>query len=190
MVTLMPHIKSLTSARSFSDIDLRTEVAHAEAVLRLIEKRPAPSEEIPWLTYSMWYGYEYPLCLHGLTLANVLVGERHIAAEEVPGAYMAKVGLAIEQTGANDRTVPPWVGDENVHRSHRSQLIMRSPLYAITWPSTPPRMPILWPQLVEDDPRGYRLRLSSVELRRLRYGRRQLPANLRYDVHLREVVPA
>lgn len=189
MITWMPHIRSLTVARSLSDSHLHEAVISAEKMLRLVEQRPAPTDEISWLAYSMWYGYEYPLCLHGLTLATTLVSERRIAVDEVPGSYMAEVGIEIENSGAADRAVPPWIGDKDVHRSHRSQLIMLDPAYADVWPGTPPQMPILWPQLVDNDPRGYRLRLSSAEQRRLRYGRRALPEWLRYDEAAREVVP-
>lgn len=190
MITWMPHIRSLAVARSLSDKDLYEAVEEAKRVLYFIEEPSTPRNEIDWLAASMWEGYEYALCIHGLMLASELVSARHIAVDEVPGAYLAKIGIELERVGAADRTMPPWVGDKDVHRSHRSQLIMHTPAYETTWPGTPPQMPTLWPQPSDNDPRGYRLRLSQPELRRLDYGYRTLPEWLRYDESAREVLPA
>jgi hypothetical protein len=51
-------------------------------------------------------------------------------------------------------------------------------------------MPVLWPQLADRDPRGYRLRINTSDLRKLRHGTRSLPPWLRFDESRQEVVAA
>lgn len=190
MITWMPHIRSLAVARSLNDDDLYEAVHAATSILQLVEQRPAPSAENEWLPSQMWVGFEYALCLHGLMLATELVSQRHLAVDEVPGAYLSKIGTELENIGSTNRSMPPWVGDLDVHRSHRSQLIAQTPDYTEKWPATPVAMPILWPQIVDNSPRGYRLRLSTSDLRKMRHGTRRLPAWLRYSESSREVVSA
>jgi hypothetical protein len=186
----MPHINSGATAASLSDTDLREQIGVVDRIVRGLEGDES-GQEGDFLGLSMWTGFEYRLILHGMRLAHELIAIRHIAVAEGLTAYIAKIGIELEEAGDTDRTDPPWVGNLDVHRSHRSQLIRLDPQsYADRWPNTPPRMPALWPQLVDKASRGYRLRLSLSEARRLRAGARVLPEWLRYDTSAREVVDA
>jgi hypothetical protein len=41
---------------------------------------------------------------------------------------------------------PPWLGDEQLHRSHRSNLIRKDPaFYGPLFPGVPPDLPYVWP---------------------------------------------
>lgn len=43
-------------------------------------------------------------------------------------------------------SVPPWLGDEAFHRSHRSNLIRKKPdHYRPMWPDVPDDLPYVWP---------------------------------------------
>ena len=42
--------------------------------------------------------------------------------------------------------LPPWVGDEEFHRSHRSNLLRKDPeFYAEVAADVPPDLPYVWP---------------------------------------------
>jgi hypothetical protein len=48
--------------------------------------------------------------------------------------------------------VPPWLGDDAVHRSHRSALVRKDPEhYRPRFPDVPPDLPYVWP--ASDRPR-------------------------------------
>lgn len=140
--------------------------------------------EVPHhISQDGWTGFEYTLGVYGMSACSHWQNERgkkddlafriHAILEDIP----------------HDLVMPPWVGDLNLHRSHRSYLIRKLPEhYAGLWPNTPENMPILWPQLVATDPRGYRLRLSGVEEKALLAGDRELPEWLEYDRNKREVI--
>lgn len=186
----MPHVKDFAVAASLFDEELEQQIAESARILRFLEGIEKPvSEEWCWLSTSMWYGHEYALALHGMILLTALVKRGRNPTEITPTA-LNQIGLDLERAGA-ELIPPPWLGDLDVHRSHRSQLIMRTPAYADIWPNTPERMPVLWPQILSTSPQssGYRLRLSALDLRRLKRGTRVLPEWLRYDRHAREVVP-
>jgi hypothetical protein len=43
--------------------------------------------------------------------------------------------------------LPPWIGDENFHLSHRSNLIRKFPEhYRKFWPDVPDDLPYIWPR--------------------------------------------
>ena len=181
MVTWLPMIHAVASAQSLTDEDLAKQVVDSDAILGVLNGSTRSEIGLPG---RMWYGFEWRLCIHGLTCAYVLVNER--GGDSPPTQALLDTGSyleEIEQIGD-----PPWIGDLDVHRSHRSQLIMMHPPYAERWPNNPERMPVLYPQLTEDDPRGYRLRLAERSVAALSTGERVLPDWLRYDKHKREVV--
>ncbi|MGX1122677.1 hypothetical protein RKD37_008040 [Streptomyces ambofaciens] len=42
--------------------------------------------------------------------------------------------------------LPPWLGDEAFHRSHRSALVRKDPaVYAGLFPGVPDDLPYVWP---------------------------------------------
>ena len=75
---------------------------------------------------KMWYGYEYALCKYC-----------EACAEEMSRRGGWKPGIAdkwvmhfqkLAETFA-DTGMPPWMGDERVHRSHRANLKRKDPEY-------------------------------------------------------------
>ena len=62
---------------------------------------------------------------------------------------LAKLGVTtvrdqaeLEKAGA----LPPWLGDEEFHRSHRSSLLNKDPeWYGDVFTDVPPDLPYIWP---------------------------------------------
>lgn len=186
MLTFHPQIKFFASLRKLDDARLGKQRQDALNILKklLAPDRPKSFDGIDPAA-AMWDGYEFTLGVYGMSACSEWQnkrGNRDKLAFEIHKLISDYPPELIE---------PPWLGDLNFHRSHRSYLIMRDPgHYEEFWPSTPELMPLLWPQVVSAkvDERGYRLRLSPKDVERLQTGERKLPDWLRYDKHKREVL--
>ncbi len=99
---------------------------------------------------KMWKGYEEALGRYGLTCCDVWTEQGF--ADTCAGTIRADLALAgigeirtqveLEQAGA----LPPWVGDEGFHRSHRSALLRKDPgRYAQLFSDVPDDLEYVWP---------------------------------------------
>ena len=102
----------------------------------------------------MWRGHLPALTAYGLANVAAWVERGHadsthdLIAEFAPGMD----GLDVEQL-AERGLLPPWVGDEEIHRSHRSNLIRKDPgIYGPLFPGTPPDIDYVWPEAGEREP--------------------------------------
>jgi Pyrimidine dimer DNA glycosylase len=183
MLTFLPMIGFFKSLRELDDARLGKQRQDAlnilEALLAPEKSRSDPSTP----NIQMWAGFEYTLAVYGMSACSVWQNERGNRDK------LAFEIHAVIDPYPKDLLEPPWLGDLNFHRSHRSYLIHKYPdFYAARWPNTPERMPLLWPQLVDRDPRGYRLRLSPKDKALLDKGERKLPEWLEHDKHRNEVI--
>lgn len=98
----------------------------------------------------MWKGHEEALGRYGLTICEVWT-ERGFgdtcAATIVADLREAGVtALRSEADLAAAGALPPWLGDEEFHRSHRSALVRKDPgFYAPLFPGVPDDLPYVWP---------------------------------------------
>ncbi|MFJ2508755.1 MSMEG_6728 family protein [Arthrobacter citreus] len=88
----------------------------------------------------MWMGYVPALVAYGLAMTDAWTGRgfadtvREQLVEFAPDADGGEVPL------------PPWLGEAQVHESHRSNLLAKDPaFYADLFPGTPPDLPYVWP---------------------------------------------
>jgi Pyrimidine dimer DNA glycosylase len=102
----------------------------------------------------MWRGHVPALTAYGLANVAAWVERGHtdsthdLIAEFAPGMD----GVDAEDL-AGRGLLPPWVGDEEIHRSHRSNLIRKDPtVYAPLFPGTPPDLDYVWPDAGERVP--------------------------------------
>lgn len=141
-------------------------------------------DDVPWhISQSGWEGYEYALGVYGMSACSEWQNKR--GHRDNLAFHIHKILEGVP----HDLVMPPWMDDLNFHRSHRSYLIRKKPeYYAEQWPNTPENMPLFWPQNVDSDPRGYRLRLSAIEEKALLAGDRELPEWLEYNTKKREII--
>ncbi|MFF1543758.1 MSMEG_6728 family protein [Streptomyces sp. NPDC058291] len=115
----------------------------------------------------MWAGYDEALVRYGLevcrawcdlghrdTCAATLVADftAH-RADAPPGSPASTASTAVPTTAARDQAglaaageLPPWLGEEAFHRSHRSALVRKDPaVYAPLFPEVPDDLPYVWP---------------------------------------------
>lgn len=106
----------------------------------------------------MWTGYEEALVRYGLEVCRVWCEQGHqdsCAASLLAGLPALRPGTAVrDQPRLNaDGELPPWLGDEAFHESHRSALVRKDPqTYADLFPDTPDDLPYVWPAS-DRDPR-------------------------------------
>lgn len=98
----------------------------------------------------MWRGYEEALGRYSFTCCEVWVesGFGDTCAATIRGE-LAAIGIvsvrtqpALEAAGA----LPPWLGDQAFHRSHRSALVRKEPaFYRPKFPDVADDLPYVWP---------------------------------------------
>lgn len=82
----------------------------------------------------MWRGYELALCDYYNTIVK----------EWIHRGYRNNMPL-INLDGLTIK-YPPWWGNEDFHRSHRSNLIRKdAEFYGKQWPDEPADLPYVWP---------------------------------------------
>ncbi|MFF0105778.1 MSMEG_6728 family protein [Streptomyces hirsutus] len=99
----------------------------------------------------MWTGYEEALVRYGLEICRVWRDRGHqdgCAATLVADLATVRPGAPVrgqrELTEAGE--LPPWLGEDTLHRSHRSALMRKDPVfYAEYFPGEPDDLPYVWP---------------------------------------------
>jgi len=98
----------------------------------------------------MWKGFEEALGRYGFTCCEVWLelGFGDTCAATI-GADLRSAGVFTVRTQAELAGVgalPPWLGDEAVHLSHRSALVRKDPeRYRPLFPDVPDDLPYVWP---------------------------------------------
>jgi hypothetical protein len=98
----------------------------------------------------MWKGFEEALGRYGFTCCDVWseLGFGDTCAATI-GADLRTIGITTVRTQAElaeAGALPPWLGDEAVHVSHRSALVRKDPeRYRPLFPDVPDDLPYVWP---------------------------------------------
>ncbi|HYH35170.1 MAG TPA: MSMEG_6728 family protein [Nocardioides sp.] len=99
---------------------------------------------------KMWRGHEEALGRYALTCCEVWVelGFGDTCAATI-GADLAGAGVTHVRSQselAASGALPPWLGEEEFHRSHRSALVRKDPdFYRPHFPDVPDDLPYVWP---------------------------------------------
>ncbi|MFD5877097.1 MSMEG_6728 family protein [Streptomyces sp. NPDC060322] len=104
----------------------------------------------------MWTGYEEALVRYGLDVCAVwsAEGRADTCAATLREDLAASLGRTTVRTAAElaaEGELPPWLGDEAFHRSHRSALVRKDPdHYRPLFPDASPDEPYVWPSSDRD----------------------------------------
>jgi len=95
----------------------------------------------------MWRGYRAGLTAYGLASVREWLARGHADSTATLMAEFAPDAAELSQDELAGRgLLPPWLGDENVHRSHRSNLIRKdAEYYTPKFPGTPGDLDYVWP---------------------------------------------
>ena len=100
---------------------------------------------------KMWHGYEEALTRYGLDVCAVwcATGSADTCAGTLVADFTAATGsghVRTQEELAAAGALPPWLGDAEVHRSHRSALVRKDPAhYGPLFPGVPDDLPYVWP---------------------------------------------
>ncbi|MFJ7181480.1 MSMEG_6728 family protein [Streptomyces massasporeus] len=100
---------------------------------------------------KMWLGYEEALVRYGLEVCRVWREQGH--QDTCAATLVADLAATRPHAPIRDRhlltaegELPPWLGDDPFHESHRSALVRKDPeTYAPLFPDIPDDLPYVWP---------------------------------------------
>jgi hypothetical protein len=153
--TFLPYADFVRSARALDDKRLGKQRVEAVQIARNLagdaidnltahKKLGVKPVSAGWSNHpavKMWRGHEVVLLeyLDAVMDAWVFRGFLNTKCAE-------HYNVLAETFGDLERVVPPWLGDDALHASHRSNLIRKLPShYGLLWPSEPDDLPYVWP---------------------------------------------
>jgi hypothetical protein len=91
---------------------------------------------------KMWRGFEVHLCEYGLTICEEWIKRGYKDEQKKKLEWHFEVATASTYT----LDPPPWLGDEDFHRAHQSNLVRKDPgLYRRFFPGVPDNLEYIWP---------------------------------------------
>jgi hypothetical protein len=155
MQTFLPYDDFLRSAESLDSPRLGKQRVETLQILRALEL-----PEYGWSNHPavrMWRGFTPALVLYGLVCARVWTQRGHADTTESQIAEFAPEMIHAAQDDLRNRgMLPPWLGEEALHLSHRSKLLTKDPMYyRPLFVDAPTGLDYFWPPpAVETPPRA------------------------------------
>jgi hypothetical protein len=148
MQTFLPYPDFAASAAVLDDRRLGKQRVEALQVLRALTYPGYGWQRHP--AVRMWAGYPRAVAAYGLVICSVWGAEgRADTCAATINADLVRAGLApaeSQQELARLGLLPDWLGDERLHRSHRSALVRKDPdFYGPRFRDADPTLPYHWP---------------------------------------------
>ena len=138
MQTFLPYESFARSAKALDQARLGKQRVETLQLLRGLVVPDYGWQRHPALL--MWKGFVPALTSYGLAMTDEWIARGH--ADTVRDQILEFAPDA----ASGDVDLPPWLGDEELHRSHRSNLIEKSPeVYGPLFPDTDGGLPYVWP---------------------------------------------
>ncbi|MET9444640.1 MSMEG_6728 family protein [Streptomyces sp. NPDC006610] len=150
MQTFLPHPDFRASALALDRRRLGKQRVEALQVLRGLIVPGYGWRHHP--AVRMWAGYEEALVRYGLEMCGVWREQGHqdsCAATLVADLLAFRPGTSVRRQPllAAAGELPPWLGDDAFHLSHRSALVRKdAKTYAPRFPGVPDDLPYVWPK--------------------------------------------
>jgi hypothetical protein len=145
MQTFLPVADFTESARLLDNPRLGKQRVECLQVLRALEL-----PDYGWANHpvvAMWRGHTAGLVVYSLAMVRVW-RERGFAdtTETLIAEFAPDAAAMTQEEAARAGLLPSWVGDEELHRSHRSNLVAKDPeFYRPRFPGEPDDLPYTWP---------------------------------------------
>jgi hypothetical protein len=149
MQTFLPYPDFARSARSLDPRRLGKQRIEALQVLRALTVSGYGWRHHP--AVKMWSGYEEALVRYGLEVCASWseLGRPDTCAAQLSADLAAACEVHLVRTQselAAAGEVPPWLGREDLHRSHRAALLRKDPgFYRPLFGDQPADLPYVWP---------------------------------------------
>jgi len=121
----------------------------------LAESRYPPPRGIPWANHPaarMWRGYEAALLMYQQAICEEWTtrGYADTCFDTTNRIYRVAVKYEIlPWVGLSEAPMPPWLGNKDFHKAHRSNLSRKNRLYYIQYWNTEPGLEYIWPTTKE-----------------------------------------
>jgi len=141
MQTFLPLPSFVKSAIVLDRLRLGKQRVECKQILNALRKGPISGDKkTPWYNHPatrMWLGYERALALYGWCMCQEW---------KLRGYNDSMSHFFYDAMGRDPVEFPAWIGDEQFHRSHQSNLLRKDPdHYARFGWSVPSDLPYLWP---------------------------------------------
>jgi hypothetical protein len=164
------------------DLDLRALAQQHKEASELLQDMAYDEQEFVAANHPvrrMWTGYEVALGVYVACMGVELT--RRGIIRGLDSLQLSKPIEELRRDYGQEFDLPPWFSDQDIMRSHRSNLIRRYPAdYSKHWKGTPANLPYLWP--VVDEEGGYKIMLSKRDKELIAEGERDLPATIKKKV--------
>lgn len=136
MQTFLPYANFAESAKC---LDYKRLGKQRVEVLQLLNSFYRPNYK-GWKNHpcrEMWRGYEQALVEYGLTICNEWTNRNY------KDTCYGKIKAFLYEY--KPLVMPPWLGNKELHLSHKSNLIRKFPEhYKALWPDVPDNLDYLW----------------------------------------------
>ncbi|WP_433283606.1 MSMEG_6728 family protein [Micromonospora sp. CA-244673] len=155
MQTFLPYPDFLASARTLDQKRLGKQRVETIQVLRGLTRPDYGWRNHP--AVKMWAGYEEALTRYGLDMCAVWCepGRADTCAATMATDLASACAITLIRTQAElaeAGELPPWLGRDDLHLSHRSSLLRKDPAhYGPQFGDVPPDLEYVWP--ASDRPR-------------------------------------
>lgn len=141
MQTFLPYPSFRESARVLDRARLGKQRVEGLQLLRAVTIPTYGWQHHP--ATAMWRGYVPALTKYTLAMTDEWI------ARGRPDSVRDQVlpfAPEVDAVGQDELELPRWIGDDELHRSHQSNLIRKDPaFYAPLFPGVPPDLPYIWP---------------------------------------------
>lgn len=135
MQTFLPYESFSASAYALDRQRLGKQRVEAWQILRVLTGQTNGWANHP--AVKMWRGYDNALAYYGVRICSEWIGR---------GYKDTLLPKFIEHNSKNILTLPHWLGDEQFHTSHKSNLLRKDPEhYGQYWDNIPDDLPYVWP---------------------------------------------
>jgi hypothetical protein len=147
--TFLPYAGFRASAAALDQRRLGKQRVETIQVLRALTRTQYGWKHHP--AVKMWRGYEEALTRYGLDMCEVwsATGRADTCAATLVADLEAGTGITAVRTQdelAEAGALPPWLGDPDLHRSHRSALLRKdAAYYRDVFTDVPDDLPYVWP---------------------------------------------
>lgn len=152
MQTFLPYADFAASAIALDDRRLGKQRVETLQVLRALTREKYGWKHHP--AVKMWVGYVEACAAYAIAICNEWTrrGYADTCAATI-GTDLAIAGFSAPRNQAAlaaAELLPPWLGDERVHLSHRAALVRKDPeFYRPLFPDADPDLPYFWPSQPE-----------------------------------------
>lgn len=141
MQTFLPYASFTASAVVLDNLRLANQRNEALVILRTLRGVYRGWPHHP--ATRMWAGYEWALAAYGEVICDECI-RRGIVDTVRPQITALKNSVLANNIGV----MPPWLGRDDFHRSHQSNLIYKNPAhYRPLFIGVPDNLPYIWPRI-------------------------------------------